>query len=104
MLSVNPGRRPWVAAGVAFCLSATGCGKPLSQEECGALLDHYTEKVIDQARPKATRAERSELILEARQKAELDPEFSACGSRVSRNEFECAIQAQSADQIERCLM
>lgn len=101
---MNPGRRPLAAAGLALCLSATGCGKPLSQEECGTLLDHYTEKVIDQARPKASRAERSELVFEARQKAQLDPEFSACSSRVSRNEFECAMQAVNADQIERCLM
>lgn len=101
---MNRKRGPWVAAGLALCLFITGCGKPLSEEECGALLDHYTGKVIDQARPKATRAERSELILEARQKAKLDPEFSACSSRVSRNEFECAMQAVNADQIERCLM
>lgn len=73
-------------------------------DECTTLLDHYTEKVIDQARPSASQAERSALILEARQKSKLDPEFSACANRVSRAEFECAMQAVNADQIERCLM
>lgn len=101
---MNRGQRPRFVVGLGFCALLSGCGKPLSEEECGTLLDHYTEKVIDQARPKASQAERSELVLEARQKARLDPEFSACSSRVSRNEFECAMQAVNADQIERCLM
>jgi hypothetical protein len=81
-----------------------GCKKSLSEEECGALLDRYTDKVIDQARPSAKQAERSLLIVETRQKAKLDPEFSACSSRVSRAQFECAMQAGNTDQIERCLM
>jgi hypothetical protein len=85
-------------------LAVTGCGKPLTDEECTQLLDRYTEKVIDQARPKAGQAERSELVLEARQKAALDPEFAECSRRVSRKEFDCAMAAGNADQIERCLM
>jgi hypothetical protein len=85
-------------------LAALGCGKPLSEEECGELLDRYTDTVIEQARPSTGPAERSELILKTRQKAALDPEFATCTSSVSRAAFECAMGAQNADQIERCLM
>ena len=93
--------RFWI---LGCALILVGCGRPLNDEECTRLLDRYTEKVIDQARPGASQAERSELVLEARQKAALDPEFAECSRRVSRNEFECAMKAGNADQIERCLM
>lgn len=98
----------WVLERFSFvmitCACLVGCGRPVTEEECFELLSHYTEKVIDQARPSTGKAERSELVLEAQQKAELDPEFAACTSRVSRAEFECAMVAKNADEIERCLM
>lgn len=81
-----------------------GCGPRLEEPECVKLLDHYTDKVIDQARPSASTAERRELTLAARKKAELDPDFAECSDRVSRSQFECAMEAESADQIERCLL
>ena len=86
----------------ALCLS--GCGRSLEEPECVKLLDRYTDKVIDQARPSASTAERRELTLAARKKAELDPEFAECSNRVTRSQFECAMAADSADQIERCLL
>lgn len=101
---MNRRSQRWLALGLGVCSLLLGCGKPLSEEECLTLLDRYTEHVIEQARPSASQAERSELILEARHKAKLDPEFSSCANRVSRAEFECAMQAGNADQIERCLM
>ena len=81
-----------------------GCQKPLEDPECVRLLDHYTDKVIDQARPSTSTAERLELTLAARRKAELDPAFAECSNRVSRSQFDCAMLAESADQIERCLL
>lgn len=84
--------------------SLGACSKPVTDEECFQLLDHYTDKVIEQARPSAGKAERLELILEARQKATLDPEFARCKIKVSRAKLECALAAHDADQIERCLL
>ncbi|HSC86604.1 MAG TPA: hypothetical protein VLC09_05010 [Polyangiaceae bacterium] len=89
---------------VALPLSLAGCGEPLSEAECARLLDHYTEKVIDQARPSAKAVERAKLVAEARQRAALDPEFAACPRRVRRSQFDCALAAVSADDVERCLM
>lgn len=85
-------------------LFGIACAEPLSEAECFDLLDRYTDKVVDQARPGASSAERSELQLQARQKALLDPEFSVCSAAVSRAEFECAMAANTADDIERCLL
>jgi hypothetical protein len=90
--------------GIAGALHVVACSKPITEDECGQLLDHYTDKVIDQTRSKANRGERRQMILEARQKAKLDPAFSECSSRVTRAAFDCALSAQSADQIERCLL
>lgn len=81
-----------------------GCQRPLEETECVSLLDRYTDKVIDQARPSTSTAERRDLTLAARKKAELDPAFAECSDRVSRAQFDCAMQAQSADQMERCLL
>ncbi len=91
-----------VVVGIAAALS--GCAKPLDENECAQLLDHYTEKVIDQARPSAKPSERAKWVAEARQKAARDPEFAACTSRVRRDQYECALNANNADEVERCLM
>ncbi len=84
------------------CTSA--CGPRLSEEECRTLLDKYTEKVIDQAKPSLSQGERIEKQQQARKMAELDPEFAKCASEVSRSAFECAMRANNADEIERCLL
>lgn len=84
--------------------ACVACGKPPSEQECVQLLDRYTDKVIDQARPSTKAAERLELQLEARKKAKLDPAFSECSARVDRKQYECAMAAFTADQMERCLM
>ncbi len=85
-----------------FCLC--GCSKPLTESECFDLLDHYTEAQIEQAHPSANRADRNVLREEARKKAQLDPAFLQCSDRVSREQFQCAMEAHSADQVERCLL
>lgn len=87
-----------------FVLAASACGPKLSQEECHELLDKYTEKVIDQGKPSLSQGERIEMKQQARRLSELDPEFAKCSDEVSRSEFECAMQANNADEIERCLM
>jgi hypothetical protein len=68
------------------------------------LLDKYTDAVVDQARPSASSAERSDLQQKARQKAATDPEFALCSRRVSRRQFDCAMAAPNADEMERCLL
>lgn len=83
---------------------ASGCSPRLSEEECFKLLDHYTDKQIDQARPSTRSAERSILLEQARARASTDPEFATCRTEVSRSAYDCAMAAGSADAIERCLL
>jgi hypothetical protein len=87
----------------ALSLGIVGCGRPLSDEECGRLLDHYTELLISSDRPKTKAAERDKLKAEARAKASRDPEFLRCSAEVSRREFDCAMATFDVDSMERCL-
>lgn len=93
-----------VVAGMFILTCSIGCEAPVSERECEDLLQHYTENQIEQARPSTSRRERVELKRAAQSKAQLDPEFAQCTSVVSRTQFRCAMMAQSADQIERCLL
>lgn len=80
------------------------CAPQVTDAECVHLLDRYTDKLIDQTRPRATAHERALLIEDARQKARIDPEFRACPDRVSRAQLDCALAAAGADEMERCLL
>lgn len=81
-----------------------GCGKRLEPGECHALLDHYVELLLRDDRPKSTAGEVLRVQQEARKKAERDPAFAECSSRVSRSGFECAMAAQDANRLEQCLL
>ena len=89
---------------LSCALSAQGCGKRPSHEECEALLDHYVELLVNSDRPGTNAAELHKLQLQAREKAKDDPEFSACTERVSRRELDCAMKASNADLLEQCLL
>ena len=90
----------------ATAFLGAGCSKPLSEDECDRLLDHYTEHLLRSEHRQVT----PEVIVakqaEARDLARSDPhfEFYSCADEVSREQFECAILAPSIDAIERCLV
>lgn len=80
------------------------CSPSATERDCWELLDLYTEKVIDQARPLTDPHERAKLKAMAREKARRDPEFRSCPGRVNLTQVRCAKAAASADEMERCLM
>ncbi|HXK19352.1 MAG TPA: hypothetical protein VNG33_16190 [Polyangiaceae bacterium] len=90
--------------GAALLLLAGGCGKRLDDNECQALLDHYVELLLRDDRPKSSAGEIIRLQQEARKKAERDPSFLECRSKVSRKSFDCAMEAQDANRLEQCLL
>jgi hypothetical protein len=85
-------------------LSLVSCGRSLSPAECDALLDRYVEKLVGSDRPDTPAAELVELKRRAREKAARDPAFAECRNAVSRKKFECAMQAETVDRMEICLL
>jgi hypothetical protein len=95
-----------VLAVLASSLGSLGCGKALSDDECTHLLDRYTEMLAKSQNAKIPAQRVLELQERARELARQDPayEFADCSKRVSRRNFECAMQAPSVDEMERCLI
>jgi len=88
---------------VAAALLAS-CARPLSDDECHAMLERYVELLVQSDRPDVKADELARLKLEAHKKAAHDPAFSTCRKDVSRHAFECAMRASNADQLEQCLL
>lgn len=84
----------------------TGCGQPLSADECDSLLDHYTKKLVLEEHPKTEAQEVHRKQEEARELAHRDPvyEFEQCPKKVSRRQFRCAMSAETVNSIEQCLV
>jgi hypothetical protein len=85
-------------------LALVSCSRSLTAAECDALLDRYVEKLVGSDRPGTSAAELVELQRKARAKAANDPAFADCRSAVSRKKFECAMQAETVDRMEICLL
>jgi len=94
------------AAAVAIVCAAlpAACARPLSDEECHALLERYVELLVQSDRPEVKPDELVRMKLEARKKAAHDPAFSTCRKDVPRRAFECAMRAANPDQLEQCLL
>jgi hypothetical protein len=92
---------------VAWLLApaAMGCTPALTEQECLALSDHYTELLVGVNLPGAT-AEDVERIKAAAhaETRRRDPDLLDCRRRMSRRALECALHAPSVDEIERCLL
>ncbi|RYZ04331.1 MAG: hypothetical protein EOO73_23930 [Myxococcales bacterium] len=85
-------------------LLLVGCCKRVESSECQLLLDHYVELLLRDDRPKSTAGEVLRLQQDARRKAQQDPAFAECSSRLSRRGYECAMQAEDANRLEQCLL
>ncbi|MBK7584583.1 MAG: hypothetical protein IPI67_30900 [Myxococcales bacterium] len=88
----------------ALVCPLVACGKPLNPDECKQLLGHYTELLVRQEHRGVTDDEVDRLKLSAFGRAAGSPEFARCPNKVSRSQFECAMQAGSVDEVERCLL
>jgi hypothetical protein len=80
-----------------------GCGKPVAEEECGALLDRYVEKLVGSDRPELGAGDLVRLKADARATAKADPAFRDCTTAVSRRQMDCALRAETVDRMEICL-
>jgi hypothetical protein len=91
-----------LSASCLLLLSA--CDEHISAEQCTALLDRYVELLVASDGRKSSTEEILRLQREARARAAQDPEFARCTEEVSKQEWECAMRAPTADDVERCLL
>ena len=101
----KPNSRWLLLAGHAIVIiSLAGCEKPLLKANCEELLLRYVDLLAASDRPDSTSLERIRFRQQAREKAAKDPQFAQCSKIVNRRQFDCAMNAQSTDDFERCLM
>jgi hypothetical protein len=102
VLSLTSRHKAWLACTALG--AGLGCQQPLTEPECGTLLDRYVELLLNSDRRDTTAAERFQLKEETRHKAAADPEFRSCPRQVTRAQFDCAMKALNVDDMERCLV
>jgi hypothetical protein len=87
----------------AVLASSAGCKPKASGAQCDQLLERYAQLVVMERFADASadqiKTEREREKSEARG----DDAFKNCSSEVSQPELECAMQAPSADALEKCL-
>lgn len=95
-------RLTWLLA----CCVPCACNEALAERECDVLLDHYTERLLHEERPRLSFIEVKKKQEEARRLAREVPrfEFGRCAELVTREKFDCAMSAVNVDGIERCLL
>jgi len=91
-----------VAAAVGL-LWGSGCRPKADQAQCDLLVDRYSRLVVAEKYPDATDALFTAERERERAEARADDAFKNCTSEVSRAEFDCAMRAQSANALEKCL-
>lgn len=90
---------------IPLCLLAlSACDERISAAQCTALLDRYVELLVASDGRRSSAEEILRLQREARTRAAQDPEFARCTEEVSKKEWECAMRAPTADDVERCLL
>src|SRR5262245_4998785 len=73
-----------------------------SAAECAALLDRYVDHLAHAADPHVPAATVAEAQETARAKAATEPDFARCTTTLTREEADCAMRANGADEFERC--
>jgi hypothetical protein len=78
------------------------CQPRLQPADCGLLLDRYVELLARARHPNVSAEQIVRLQQLARSSA---PDLADCTARFSRRGYECAMhQAQTVDEMERCLL
>lgn len=90
------------AALFALALALGACIQKISRAECDHIAERYAELVIGErlpdAGPELAAAERERERSEAQR-----AEFRSCTSQVQKREYDCAMQAPTAEAVIRCL-
>jgi hypothetical protein len=91
------------ATAIALALGGVGCKKKVTQAQCEELLDRYATLVVREklkdASPEQLKAEQ----MRERDEARSDDNFKNCTAELSTEDYACAMKAQTADALEKCL-
>lgn len=93
---------PWVLL-ATLVASTSGCKAKASATQCDQLLDRYATLVVTEKFADASAAQIQKEQQREKEAAHGDDSFKNCSSEVSQAEFECAMRAQTADALEKCL-
>jgi hypothetical protein len=88
---------------VGACLGAANCRAKASATQCDQLLDRYSQLVVTEKFPDASREQVSSEREREKSEARGDDAFKNCSSEISQAEFDCAMRASNADAFEKCL-
>jgi hypothetical protein len=85
------------------CAALMACKKKVTREECDALVDRFAYLVVTErakdAKPDVIRAVQARERVEAR----ADDAFRNCTSEIAREDYACAMRADTSDGIIQCL-
>lgn len=87
----------------AIPLLSIDCKPKVTSRECETLLARYARLVVTETYPDASADRVSVEEQRERREARGDDAFKNCSSEVSRAEFNCAMRAETADALEKCL-
>ncbi len=101
---VSSGRSLALAAlSLVVAVGASGCKKKVTQAQCEELLDRYAMLVVraklKDAPPELLKTEQARERDEARN----DDDFKNCTAELSTEDYACAMKAETADAVEKCL-
>ena len=106
-------RHAWIAVALAVLGSASlvalqaGCRAKATPSQCDQLLDRYATLVVSEKYKDASAAVSAAQLQSLQQyeksEARSDDAFKNCSSEVSQPEFQCAMNAPTADAFEKCL-
>lgn len=90
------------AGGIFVALALSACTQKISRAECDHIVERFAELVVSERLPDAE----PEIAAVARERERSDAEraeFRSCTSQVQKREYDCAMQAPTAEAVIRCL-
>jgi hypothetical protein len=80
-----------------------GCRAKATPSQCDQLLERYAMLVVTEKYKDASEADIQREQQKEKGEARSDDAFKNCSSEVSQPEFQCAMNAPTADAFEKCL-
>ena len=84
-------------------VALSSCSKKVTPDQCDAILGRYAELVVRETKPDAG----ADVIKKEQDRekaaAASDDAFRNCTSQIEPADYDCAMKAKSADELEKCL-